>query len=64
MILSSEKIDGAWVYYLDGIKVPSEQWFVKFAENKGNIIDEQKILKDGHAPESVGSYVNVWKVGE
>ena len=64
MVLTSEKVNGAWVYYIDGIRVPSEQWLVKFASVKKNIIKKTQILKHGHAPESVESYVNTWHVGE
>lgn len=64
MVLTSEKINNAWVYYIDGIKVPSEQWQAKFASAKKNIIKKTQVLKHGHAPESVESYVNTWHVGE
>ena len=64
MVLTSEKVNGAWVYYIDGIQVSSEQWQAKFASVKGKIVNKTQTLKDGHAPESVESYVNMWHVGE
>lgn len=64
MVLTSEKVNGAWVYYIDGIRVPSEQWQAKFASVKNKIIKKEHLLKDGHAPERVDSYINTWHVGE
>lgn len=64
MELKSEKINGAWVYHIDNMQVSSEQWQAKFASVKDKIIRKEQILKDGHAPERVDSYVNVWTIGE
>lgn len=63
MVLTSEKVNGAWVYYIDNMQVSSEQWQAKFASVKKNIINKTQVLKDSHAPESVESYINTWHVG-
>ena len=64
MELKSEKVNGAWVYYIDNMQVTAEQWQETFASVKGKIISKAQTLKDGHAPEHVDSYVNVWNIGE
>lgn len=63
MELKSEKVNGTWVYYIDNMQVSSEQWQAKFASVKNKIIKKEHLLKDGHAPERVDSYINTWHVG-